>query len=112
VSEKFTRPSRKNIYLIELIAFNGTSADFACFQDSVPKQQKKGVDMSHDNTWKIIQTISVWLLASVLFLLIMLGWLGDSLLSLAIRRPRLSFHEVYDSWKRHHLRHVALSKIN
>jgi len=44
------------------------------------------------------------LLASVLLLLIMLGWLGDSLLSMLIGRPKLSFQEVYKSW-RHHLLH-------
>ena len=44
------------------------------------------------------------LLASVLLLLIMLGWLGDSLLSALIGRPKLSFQEVYKSW-RHHLLH-------
>ena len=43
--------------------------------------------------------LSRWLLASVLFLLFMLGWLGDSLLCAVIRRPVLSFHEVYGSWK-------------
>jgi hypothetical protein len=35
----------------------------------------------------------------ILFVLIMLGWLGDSLLSLVIRRPLLSFDEVYRSWR-------------
>ena len=40
-------------------------------------------------------------LASTLFLLYMLGWLGDSLLSVLIRRPTLSFHEVHRSWKHH-----------
>lgn len=48
-------------------------------------------------------TITRKLLASVLFLLIMLGWLGDSLLSVAIGRPKLSFREVYKSWKHHQL---------
>jgi len=43
------------------------------------------------------------LLASVLFLLIMFGWLGDSLLSVLIGRPKLSFQEVYRSWKHHFL---------
>jgi len=43
-------------------------------------------------------------LASVLFLLIMLGWLGDSLLSVLIGRPKLSFQEIYSSWKNHLLR--------
>lgn len=43
------------------------------------------------------------LLGSVLFLLIMLGWLGDSLLSVLMGRPKLSFQEVYRSWKRHRL---------
>lgn len=38
-------------------------------------------------------------MASILFVLIMLGWLGDSLLSLVIRRPLLSFDEVYRSWR-------------
>lgn len=48
--------------------------------------------------------ISHWLLASVLFLIIIIGWLGDSLLSALIGRPKLSFQEVYRSWK-HHLLH-------
>jgi len=43
------------------------------------------------------------LLASVLFLLFMLGWLGDSLLSVLTGRPKLSFREVYRSWKHHFL---------
>jgi hypothetical protein len=34
----------------------------------------------------------------------MLGWLGDSLLSVLIGRPRLSFQEVYGSWKNQLLR--------
>lgn len=68
--------------------------------------------MWNNSNWKMMEAISLWLLASALFLLIMLGWFGDSLLSMAIGRPRLSFHEVYNSWKRHHLRHAALSKIN
>ena len=49
-------------------------------------------------------TITRSFLASVLFLLIMLGWLGDSLLSGLIGRPRLSFQEVYGSWKNQLLR--------
>jgi hypothetical protein len=49
-------------------------------------------------------TITRSLLASVLFLLIMLGWLGDSFLSMLIGRPKLSFQEVYRSWKHHLLR--------
>lgn len=48
-----------------------------------------------------MMTTSRWLLASGLFLIIMIGWIGDSLLSALIRRPRLSFHEVYRSWKNH-----------
>jgi hypothetical protein len=44
------------------------------------------------------------LLGSILFLLIMLGWLGDSLLSVLIGRPKLSFQEVYRSWKHHLLK--------
>lgn len=47
--------------------------------------------------------LSYWIQASILFLLIMLGWIGDTLLSLAIGRPRLSFREVYGSWRHHHL---------
>ena len=42
----------------------------------------------------VMRTLSRWLLASILFLLYALGWLGDSLLSVLIRRPRLSFLEV------------------
>lgn len=49
-------------------------------------------------------TITRNLLASVLFLLIMLGWLGDSFLSALVGRPRLSFQEVYGSWKNQLLR--------
>jgi hypothetical protein len=45
------------------------------------------------DAWK--RKAQIW----ILFLLIMLGWLGDSLLSLVIRRPLLSFNEVYRSWK-------------
>lgn len=50
-------------------------------------------------------TITRKLQASVLFLLIMLGWIGDSLLSVLIGRPKLSFQEVYRSWKHHNLSH-------
>jgi hypothetical protein len=57
--------------------------------------------MGNNNSWEIVGAISRWLLASVLFLLVMLGWLGDSLLSVVIRRPMLSFQEVYASWKNH-----------
>ena len=64
--------------------------------------------MWNDRTRQLTGTIARWLLASVLFLLIMLGWLGDSLLSMAMRRPMLSFHEVYASWKSHVL-HARLS---
>lgn len=53
---------------------------------------------------EMMGTITRNLLASVLFLLIMLGWLGDSLLSGLIGRPRLSFQEVYGSWKNQLLR--------
>jgi hypothetical protein len=53
---------------------------------------------------EMMGTITRNLLASVLFLLIMLGWLGDSLLSVLIGRPRLSFQEVYGSWKNQLLR--------
>ena len=49
----------------------------------------------------VMSALSRWLLASILFLLYALGWLGDSLLSVLIRRPRLSFLEVYRSWKHH-----------
>lgn len=49
-------------------------------------------------------TIIRSLLASVLFLLIMLGWFGDSILSALLGRPRLSFQEVYGSWKNQLLR--------
>lgn len=47
--------------------------------------------------------LAYWIQASILFLLIMLGWVGDTLLSVAIGRPRLSFREVYGSWRHHHL---------
>jgi hypothetical protein len=53
---------------------------------------------------EMMGTITRSLLASVLFLLIMLGWLGDSFLSMLIGRPKLSFQEVYRSWKHHLLR--------
>ena len=49
------------------------------------------------------------LLASILFMLIMLGWLGDSLLSVLIGRPKLTFQEVYRSWKQHQIMHLWLS---
>jgi hypothetical protein len=55
--------------------------------------------MANNSNWEMMGAISRWLLASVLFLLIMLGWLGDSLLSVVIQRPMLSFREVYASWK-------------
>lgn len=48
-------------------------------------------------------TLSYWIQASILFLLIMLGWVGDTFLSVAIGRPRLSFREVYGSWRHNHL---------
>jgi len=51
----------------------------------------------------VMRALSRWLLASILFLLYALGWLGDSILSMLIRRPRLSFLEVYRSWKHHSL---------
>lgn len=41
------------------------------------------------------------LLAWLLLLVILLGWLGDSLLSLVMGRPLLTFREVYGSWKHH-----------
>lgn len=47
--------------------------------------------------------LSYWIQASILFLLIMLGWVGDTFLSVAIGRPRLSFREVYGSWRHNHL---------
>lgn len=50
-----------------------------------------------------MSAFSYWIQASILFLLIMLGWMGDTLLSIAIGRPRLSFREVYGSWRHHHL---------
>jgi hypothetical protein len=56
---------------------------------------------------EMMGTITRKLLASVLFLLIMLGWLGDSLLSVLIGRPKLSFREVYKSWKHHQLMLLA-----
>ncbi len=55
--------------------------------------------MGNNNNREMIGAISRWLLASALFLLIMLGWLGDSLLSVVIQRRMLSFQEVYASWK-------------
>jgi hypothetical protein len=77
---------------------------FACTpsKNRVLKKQT-GVDMGNNNTWETMGAISRWLPASVLFLLIMLGWLGDSLLSVLIGRPKLSFQEVYRSWKHHNL---------
>jgi hypothetical protein len=59
------------------------------------------LDMGKQQQGEMMGAISRWLLASVLFLIIMIGWLGDSLLSALIRRPRLSFQEVYRSWKNH-----------
>ena len=53
---------------------------------------------------KMMRTIFRNLLASMLFLLIVLGWFGDRLLSVLTGRPRLSFQEVYGSWKNHLLR--------
>lgn len=55
--------------------------------------------MRDDDHWAMMRKISRWLLTSVLFVVIMLGWLGDSLLSVVMRRPMLSFREVYASWK-------------
>ena len=55
--------------------------------------------MRNNHSTEIVGAISRWFLASVLFLLFMLGWLGDSLLCVLIRRPTLSFQEVYASWK-------------
>jgi hypothetical protein len=55
--------------------------------------------MWNNQSTEIVGAVSRWLLASVLFLLFMFGWLGDSLLSALIRRPTLSFREVYTSWK-------------
>ena len=54
-------------------------------------------------TWTatVMRKLSRWLLATALFVLIMLGWLGDSLVSVVMRRPLLSFQEVYASWKNH-----------
>jgi hypothetical protein len=40
----------------------------------------------------------------------MLGWLGDSLLSALMGRPRLSFQEVYKSWKQHLLQQRLSAK--
>lgn len=48
-----------------------------------------------------MRALSRWLQASFLLLIILLGWLGDSLISLLIRRPPLTFQEVYRSWKHH-----------
>jgi hypothetical protein len=64
--------------------------------------------MGNDRIRQLTGTIARWLLASILFVLIMLGWLGDCLLSLAMRRPMLTFHEVYASWK-HHVQFARLS---
>jgi hypothetical protein len=55
--------------------------------------------MANNSNWEMMGALSRWLLAWVLFVLIMLGWLGDSLLSVVIRRPVLSFQEVHASWK-------------
>lgn len=54
---------------------------------------------------EMMGAITHGLLALVLFLLIMLGWLGDSFLSALIGRPKLSFQAVYRSWKHHLLHH-------
>jgi hypothetical protein len=67
--------------------------------------------MANKNSWEMMGAISRWLLASVLFLLIMLGWLGDSLLSVVMRRPMLSFQEVYASWKNHLRRSRAYHQL-
>jgi hypothetical protein len=68
--------------------------------------------MGNSSSWQMMGAIFRWLLASVLFLLIMLGWLGDSLLSVVMRRPMLSFQEVYASWKNHLRRSRAHHQMN
>jgi hypothetical protein len=57
--------------------------------------------MGNDSNREVLATISRWLLASVMFFVIAFGWLGDCLVSAVIRRPPLSFQEVYASWKDH-----------
>ena len=57
--------------------------------------------MRDDDHWAMMRKASRWLLAAVLLVLIMLGWLGDILVSMALRRPALPFREVYASWKSH-----------
>jgi hypothetical protein len=52
---------------------------------------------------EMLKAISHGFQAGLLFLFIVLGWIGDSLLSFLIGRPRLSFQEVYRSWKQHNL---------
>jgi hypothetical protein len=68
--------------------------------------------MKNCSSWEMMGAITRWLLASVLFLLIMLGWLGDSLLSVVMRRPMLSVQEVYASWKDHLRRSRAYHQMN
>jgi cell division protein FtsB len=70
-----------------------------------PFQVRAEYDKRHQQEKeKMMRSIFRNLLASILFLLIVLGWFGDSLLSVLIGRPRLSFQEVYGSWKNHLLR--------
>jgi O-antigen/teichoic acid export membrane protein len=68
-----------------------------------PFQVRAKNDKRHQQE-KMMRSIFRNLLVSILFLLIVLGWFGDSLLSVLIGRPKLSFREVYESWKNHLLR--------
>jgi hypothetical protein len=68
------------------------------------KPFKNAYELRRRKLEEMMGAITHGLLALVLFLLIMLGWLGDSLLSALIGRPKLSFQEVYSSWKHHLLK--------
>ena len=57
--------------------------------------------MRNKQSSEMVGAMSRWFLASLLFLIFMLGWLGDSLLSVLMRRPTLSFQEVHASWRSH-----------
>jgi len=75
-----------------------------CMSGLTPPFQVRAENDKRHQQDKMMRTIFRNLLASILFLLIVLGWFGDSLLSVLIGRPRLSFREVYGSWKNHLLR--------
>jgi len=65
-----------------------------CMSGLTPPFQVRAENDKRHQQEKMMRTIFRNLLASILFLLIVLGWFGDSLLSVLIGRPRLSFREV------------------